>query len=505
LNPGAVCGKLRETGDLRSSSRAAVRHGVNGIKLAGFGLGLAVTAAGMVALSVLVPVPQTAPTAAPPVVDAGPAQIDMPPIAVAPTAPEPTEQPAIAIAPEPLDDPAPTMALPETALVEPTETPILPENTSSPAPAPALSAPVLSVPDMASLPASVAQAADDARLALADTPMQRPAPITQPPFAAPATPNDGLPVPPDLPARAPEAAPQDAPAPDVAGIAPPAPEPAPEPEPAPAAPAQIVTPAPAGLPGRPVTGMPGQAASRDAPAPDEAALEAPLSALVRNAATADGVTGAPLMALVLNDPGLPQDARLALAARAIPFSVALNPMDPTAAEAATLYRAMGKEVFLLAAGLPDRATATDVDVTLSAYFTAVPEAAGLIDLPRDGAVRNARLLADVLQVVARDGHGMITFAGGLGQAARAAAAAGVPHAEVFRVLDPSDESPFTIRRFLDRAVFQASQLGQVVVYGEASNDAMLQALDLWQAEGRADQVALVPASRILLASQGLAP
>ena len=475
---------------------------MNGIKLAGFGLGLAVTAAGMVALSVLVPVPQTAPTAAPPVVDTGPAQIDMPPVAVAPPIPEPAEQPAIAVAPEPLDDPAPTVAPPETALVEPTETPILVEDTSSPAPAP-----VLSVPDMASLPASVAQAADDARLALADTPVQRPAPITQSPFAAPATPNDGLPVPPDLPARAPEAAPQDAPAPDAADVAPPAPEPAPEPEPAPAAPApaQIVTPAPAGLPGRPVTGMPGQSASRDAPAPDAAAPDAPLSALVRNAAPADGATGAPLMALVLNDPGLPQDARLALAARAIPFSVALNPMDPTAADAATLYRAMGKEVFLLAAGLPDRATATDVDVTLSAYFTAVPEAAGLIDLPRDGAVRNARLLADVLQVVARDGHGMITFAGGLGQAARAAAAAGVPHAEVFRVLDPSDESPFTIRRFLDRAVFQASQLGQVVVYGEASNDAMLQALDLWQAEGRADQVSLVPASRILLASQGLAP
>jgi polysaccharide deacetylase 2 family uncharacterized protein YibQ len=211
------------------------------------------------------------------------------------------------------------------------------------------------------------------------------------------------------------------------------------------------------------------------------------------------------MALVLNDPGLPQAAREELAARALPFSVALNPMDPTAADAAKLYRAMGKEVFLLAAGLPDRATATDVDVTLSAYFSALPEAAGLIDLPRDGAIRNARLLGDVLQVVARDGHGLITFAGGLGQAARAAAAAGVPHAEVFRVLDPSDESPFTIRRFLDRAVFQASQLGQVVVYGEASNDAMLEALDLWQTEGRADQVALVPASRILLGAQGLAP
>lgn len=230
-----------------------------------------------------------------------------------------------------------------------------------------------------------------------------------------------------------------------------------------------------------------------------------MTALARNAAVFDLNASGPLMAVVLNDPGLPTSARAELAALDLPFSVALNPMDPTASQAALLYRDAGKEVFLIAAGLPDGATASDVDVTLSAYFSALPMSAGLIDLPRDGVVRNARLLGDVLQVVARDGHGFITFAGGLGQAARVAAAAGVAHTEVFRVLDPSDESPFTIRRFLDRAVFQAAQLGQVVVFGEASNDAMLQALDLWMTEGRADQVTLVPASAILLGAQTLAP
>ncbi len=253
--------------------------------------------------------------------------------------------------------------------------------------------------------------------------------------------------------------------------------------------------------------MPGQAATRSAPdagAADGTEADSRTSALVRNAVASDPSPSLPLMALVLNDPGMQNGARAALAARNVPFSVALNPMDPTAVDAAQIYRDAGKEVYLIAAGLPDGATATDVDVTLGAYLSGVPSAAGLIDLPGGGVVRNSRLLGDVLQVVARDGHGLITFAGGLGQAARAAAAAGVAHTEVFRVMDLNDESPLTIRRFLDRAVFQATQLGQVVVYGEASNAAMLEALDLWLAEGRADQVSLVPASAILLGAQGLA-
>jgi uncharacterized protein len=479
---------------------------VNSIKLAGFGLGLAVTTLAMVGVSLVLPLSQ--PDAAAPAVQTTQTFV-------------PVSEPDLPITTPRV--PAPDMGqnLPQSMAMPDTAAPIvgsdsvqssLPvqtaEITDSSVFETAPAAPVLTVPDMASLPASQSQSTDDSLFALVDTPVERPSPILQLPFAPPAMPTDALPVPPALPERASEPDPVDridTPAED-GGPAEPLPElSVPDPIPELDLPVETNRPVPSTLPGRPVTGMPGQVATRSTPEPDAVAPDVPLPALVRNAAAVDMVASAPLMALVLNDPGLSQDARLGLAARSIPFSVALNPMDPTAPEAATLYRAMGKEVFLMAAGLPDRASAADVDVTLSAYFATVPDAAGLIDLPREGAVRNARLLGDVLQVVARDGHGMITFAGGLGQATRAAAAAGVAHAEVFRVLDSGDQSPFTIRRFLDRAVFQASQLGQVIVYGEASNDAMLQALDLWQAEGRADQVALVPASTILLMSQGLAP
>jgi polysaccharide deacetylase 2 family uncharacterized protein YibQ len=148
--------------------------------------------------------------------------------------------------------------------------------------------------------------------------------------------------------------------------------------------------------------------------------------------------------------------------------------------------------------LPDGARATDLDVTFSAWFDSLPQAVGVLDLPRGGFARNAALTNGVLPLIARDGHGLVSFAGGLSRIDAAAEAEGVPHAEVFRVLDDEDQSPFTIRRYLDRAVFQASQIGEVLVFGDAANDATMEALELWRSDGRADQVAVVPVSAILL-------
>ena len=254
------------------------------------------------------------------------------------------------------------------------------------------------------------------------------------------------------------------------------------------------------LPGNPILGMPGQTETRAAPEPDTApdTGEERLTALERNSSFSGSLTGAPLMAVVLNDPGLPTPLRRALAALELPVTIALNPMDPSADQAAEIYRAAGKEVLVLANGLPDRARATDLDVTFSAWFDALPQAVGVLDLPRGGFARNANLTTQVLPLIARDGHGLVSFAGGLSRVDSAAAREGVPHAQVFRVLDDEDQSAFTIRRYLDRAVFQASQIGEVIVFGDATNDATMEALELWRSDGRADQVSVVPVSAILL-------
>ncbi len=233
----------------------------------------------------------------------------------------------------------------------------------------------------------------------------------------------------------------------------------------------------------------------DADLPDAGATH--LTALERNALF-EGDRSGPRMALILSDPGLPMAMRRALAALDFPFTVALNPMDTTAADAAAIYREDGKEVLILGTSIPDGATASDLDVTFSAFFEALPMAVGVIDLPQGGFARNARLLNEVLPILRDDGHGLITFSGGLSQATRAAEAAEVAHAEVFRVIDSGNESAFTMRRFLDRAIFQASQMGHVVVYGDASNEIFMEAVEMWRTGRMLDQVTLVPISGVLL-------
>ena len=255
------------------------------------------------------------------------------------------------------------------------------------------------------------------------------------------------------------------------------------------------------LPGTRVSGLPRIGEGSDTPVmvdQDPLPDEVTRPALLRNSHYVAGTDTTDKMALVLSDPGLPMPVRRELAALDYPFTIALNPMDSTAAEAAEIYFDAGKEVLILASGLPGGATASDLDVSLNAYFTALPLAVGMIDLPEDGFARNAGLLREVLPLLASDGHGLLTFAGGLTQAGRAAEAAGVSHSEVFRVLDSGNESIFTIRRYLDRAVFQASQIGHVIVFGDAANEETLDAIEMWRSERRGGQVALVPVSGILL-------
>lgn len=529
----------------RAGGREYAGNGVNSSSIAGFGLGLGVAVAALVGLAVLAPVPDpprpepeaeiTAPPPAPvpedvplpepdlpPVPAPEPEQVPEPDAALRPT-PEAAAEPEAMPAPAVVSQPDPESALDGTALTPPfaapdsdaaDSLPVLP-----PAPAP-LRGDDLPTGDALQAPARDDPALDDPAPAddgLAAV-MDGPAPHL------PQMPDIGAPPAADATPRMPR---------DIAPLVTTQPLPILSPlretgaglprmmDPAPfvmdlpdvddaaeadarAAPAPALQPAPAPLPGTPVPLMPGQwqpplqapENAVAAPQPEEEA--ALLPALQRNAVMAAPVPGAALMGLILHDPGLPTPLRRELAAREIDFAVALNPMDPSAGGAAEIYRAAGKEVLILAHGIPVGADASDLDVTFNSFFETLPQAVAVMDVPTGGFTRNTRLLDGVLPLIARDGHGLVSFAGGTGQAARSAAAADIRHAEVFRVLDAAEESPFTIRRFLDRAVFQASQVGYVLVFGDASNSAMLDAIDLWLEMGRVDDISLVPVSAILL-------
>ncbi|THD85789.1 divergent polysaccharide deacetylase family protein [Aliigemmobacter aestuarii] len=229
------------------------------------------------------------------------------------------------------------------------------------------------------------------------------------------------------------------------------------------------------------------------PAPDAADLP-PLS---RHAVAFDGAGGKPLFSVVLVDPGGPDVDRQALADLPLAVTIAIDPTAPDAATAAEIYRAAGKEVVMLATGIPAGATAGDLETTFQAHQTALPEAVAVMDLEQGGFQNDRPLAAQVVPVIAGQGRGLLTWDKGLNAGDQEARRADLASARVFRRLDGEGEAAPVIRRYLDRAAFKAAQDGFVVVAGEVRPET-LQALAEWAVEGRSATVALAPLSAVLL-------
>lgn len=437
--------------------------------------------------------------------EGAPAASDEPPI---PPPPAATPTP-----PAPADDPAPGDMAPEAETETPApqrpaaRDPRASQNGIGAAEAPAAQQPA---PTPAAPPAAP-RTDDDAPRVAAET--DAPAEGTAARPSAPATP-DG-PPPPSSPPPAPPVADAPAPAADAADAAP---EHMADPTdmqdgtPDAADIAAHAPPAPAVRTDRlPRIGdaLPDAARAEDAgtegadagalPDTEAAGADARLPAVLRHAADVALAPDRPRLAVILIDDGLDADTRADLTTLPFPVTMALDPLTEGASAAAAAYRAAGLEVLMVAADLPPRATASDIEVLFEGWLDALPQAVGLIDTPEGGFQNNRGLAQLLVPVLERDGHALVSYARGLNAASQLAEAAGLARGQVFRVLDAEAESVFTIRRYLDRAVFQASQMGQVVVFGDASNEDTMEALDMWLTDGLADQVELVPISGILLA------
>lgn len=232
----------------------------------------------------------------------------------------------------------------------------------------------------------------------------------------------------------------------------------------------------------------------------EAAAEdqAKLSALARNAAPFENPDEKPLFSVVLIDVGAKGLDRATLQTFSFPVTFAIDPSEPTAAEAAATYRAAGFEVMILPTGLPSGAQPQDVEVTMSTHLTTVPQAVGILDLAEGGLGSNQQLAAQLLAVAKDDGHGIVFYDRGLNSAKRAADRAEQPAGLVFRQLDAGNERSTVIRRYLDRAAFKAGQEGQVIMVGHTYAETVT-ALFEWALEGKAEQVSLAPVSTVLRA------
>jgi len=319
------------------------------------------------------------------------------------------------------------------------------------------------------------------------------------------------------PASVPDSAPDPAtdPAPDAMDDAVDGPEAGPEPAASPARPALIRRPgdrpAPSGrlTPGSSVAGvqlgrLPQVAAptvsagdAGAAPAEDDTPpMMHDLPRWQRHAVPVDPGP-VPRVGLVLLDLTRDLAAEAALVELPYAVTVGLDPFDPDALRRALIYRAAGHEIVLSLAGVSPLSTASDLEVLFSAWIEDFPEALGVVD-PPGGDGRRSRALAQVLVPVLRDtGLGLLAPEQGLSPLLSAARAGGVAQAGLYRSLDPADETADAVRRFLDRAAFEAERLGGIAVIGRADRPETREGLSLWLQSPRAARVASVPAGAVL--------
>lgn len=477
----------------------------------------------------------------------------VPPEAAAPQALAPAEQPAAetaAIVPPAAEPAAPAVAAPEVPLetAAVSDTPPAAPVTVTPAQSAPVGADIAPVPQAeaagtltAQLQAPPVVAGTDAAPANAELPP--PPPLTEQEEAILADPTRlALPAAPDEAAVAvPEA---DVPAEtsktnetaEAAVVSPvievpeQAPEPAPDPAPAaeseavatPVAPATAVqepsaapevgfaADGPSTLPAAPqlITQGEGSLIDRNAAKADAAAAEpaivlaesapADATALQRFAADFVNPDNKPLFAIVLVDTGEPGLDRQAVASLPFAVSIVIDPLMQGAADHAALYRAGGKEVIMLASGIPDGATAADVEQTFQAHAGVLPEAVAVID-SADAMFQNDRPLStQIVAILAAQGRGLLTWDRGLNAADQVARREGLPTATIFRQIDAEAEGVPVMRRYLDRAAFKAAQEGEAIVLGTIRPETIAALLE-WTIEGRASTVALAPASAILQA------
>lgn len=228
--------------------------------------------------------------------------------------------------------------------------------------------------------------------------------------------------------------------------------------------------------------------------PDDAATRTPL---VRFARAFDNPDLKPVFSIVLIDTGAPDVDRKSLAELPFPVSFAIDPLSDGAAERAAIYRAAGQEVLMLASGIPEGATAADLEVSLAALSDALPEAVAVLEQIDPVFQDNRPLATQIVPILAAQGRGLVTWDQGLNAADQVARRNGLASAMVFRSLDSEAESVSTIRRYLDRAAFRAAQDGRVVVVGTTRPETV-QALTEWGAGGRSSSVALAPISAALV-------
>jgi len=181
----------------------------------------------------------------------------------------------------------------------------------------------------------------------------------------------------------------------------------------------------------------------------------------------------------------------------IPVTFAIDPINPSADALLLSLRELEQEAVILA-DLPPQAVVQDVDIALSALVNLLPRTVGFIER-QAGALQQSRdVMLHVPEVLNRTGHGLIVYEKGLNTLAKEAIKAGTPVATIYRDLDGADQNERTIRRFLDGAVFRATNSASepIVVLARLRPETM-SAILIWALQERAQNIAVVPVSQLM--------
>ncbi len=253
-------------------------------------------------------------------------------------------------------------------------------------------------------------------------------------------------------------------------------------------------------PNIPTTRLPSIAKTSTTATTENATIEPspPKGALFNNSVPYDVAPETSLMSIILIDDENNPISDATLHEYPVPVAFAIDASRDDAGRAAKRYRDAGFEVLMLT-NFPVGATPADIEQAFQAYEAAMPEAIAVLDQDKNGFRRGRDVITQIAEILAQTGHGLVTQDRGLNTPQKIALKEGVPAALIYRGIDDKDENATVIRRYLNRAAFQATQKGNVILVGRTRSQTV-EALLLWSTNDKASTLELAPVSSILKAA-----
>ena len=185
-----------------------------------------------------------------------------------------------------------------------------------------------------------------------------------------------------------------------------------------------------------------------------------------------------------------------------PITLVVASDNPAANEMVASFRATGGEAVLLlpsegANVLSKGGNPADAGALLDATLAKIDGVLGVMDGPDGNVNQDTRMMSAMLAKLSETGHAIMTVNGlGLNRTSILASEAGVPAADISRVVNTEDGTIAVIRE-LDKVVLQIGDQRAVTIFAKATPE-LLFALKFWLESQKAQAVTIAPVSASIL-------